>query len=167
MFGSPTPTLTVALYILLVSEQPQVGRPASIVVERRIEWSDTDASGHYHNTAAFRLLETAETLLLARLGLLDDVYGRLPRVHVAADFLALLRFHDLVAVSLEVADLGHTSITYAFDIRRGAEVAVRGRAVAVLVDRDARRPQPWEDRHRDLLLSGGPQAAERLHSGQP
>src|SRR6266508_4617798 len=29
------------------------GSPASIVVQRRIEWPDTDASGMYHNTAAF------------------------------------------------------------------------------------------------------------------
>src|SRR6266542_2123060 len=60
--------------------------PASIRLQRRIEWWDTDASGNYHNTAAFRLLESAETLLLGRLGLLHDVYGRLPRARLEADF---------------------------------------------------------------------------------
>ena len=30
---------------------------ASIRIQRRIEWSDTDASGHWHNTAAFRMIE--------------------------------------------------------------------------------------------------------------
>ena len=29
---------------------------ASIVIQRRIEWSDTDASGHWHNTAHCDLL---------------------------------------------------------------------------------------------------------------
>ena len=50
-----------------VTEDKGSGR-ASIVMERRIEWPDTDASGFYHNSAVVRLLETAETLLLDRLG---------------------------------------------------------------------------------------------------
>src|SRR5436309_11132513 len=87
-------------------------RPARIMVQRRIEWWDTDASGVYHNTAAFRLLETAETLLLSRLGILHDVYHRLPRARIEADFRAPLRFHDLVDVALEVQAIGRSSITY-------------------------------------------------------
>ena len=54
------------------------GDPASIRIQRRIDWSDTDASGAWHNTAAFRLLEAAETSLMDRLGFLEDVYGRMP-----------------------------------------------------------------------------------------
>jgi len=86
-------------------------RPASIRLQRRIEWWDTDASGNYHNTAAFRLLESAETLLLGRIGLLHDVYGRLPRARLEADFRAPLGFHDLVDVDLEVVSVGGSSIT--------------------------------------------------------
>ncbi len=77
--------------------------PASIVVQRRIEWSDTDASGNYHNSAAFRLIENAETALLDRLGFLHEVYGRLPRVHISADFVRPLAFKDLVDVAVAVA----------------------------------------------------------------
>lgn len=135
---------------------------AAIVVQRRIEWSDTDASGNYHNTAAFRLIEVAETALLERLGMLDDVYGRLPRAHVEADFLAPLVFRDLVDVHLRVAAVGRTSITYAFEMTRDGELAVRGRAVAVLVSEARGRPVSWPDAYRRLLLSAGPQAPERL-----
>src|SRR5690348_15426547 len=92
--------------------QPLERRPARIMVQRRIEWWDTDASGVYHNTAASRLLETAETLLLSRLGILHDIYHRLPRARLEADFRAPLRFHDLVDVGLEVQGLGRSSITY-------------------------------------------------------
>src|SRR6185503_18304094 len=95
------------------------GSPASIVVQRRIEWSDTDASGMYHNTAAFRFIEVAETALLDRLGFVHDVYGRHPRVHIEADFLRPLRFRDLVDIDLRVEALGRTSVTYAFEMRRG------------------------------------------------
>src|SRR5688500_12812436 len=99
-------------------EKPiQQPSPASIMVQRRIEWPDTDASGVYHNTAAFRFIEVAETALLERLGLLDDVYARLPRVHIEADFLRALRFRDVVDIELAVAGVGKSSITYEFQMR--------------------------------------------------
>ena len=140
--------------------------PASIVVQRRIEWPDTDASGYYHNTAAFRFIEVAETALFERLGLLEDVYGRLPRVHVEADFFSLLRFRDLVDIHLAVAGVGGSSITYEFELRREGEVAARGRAVAVLLGRRAGRPAHWPPEYRQRLLSSGPQPAERLVVGR-
>ena len=134
-------------------------------MQRRIEWSDTDASGNYHNTAAFRLIEVAETALLERLGLLADVYGRLPRAHVESDFLAPLVFRDLVDVHLRVAAVGVSSITYEFEMTREGEAAVRGRTVAVLLSEARGKPVPWPDAHRRLLLSAGPQAPERLVTG--
>jgi YbgC/YbaW family acyl-CoA thioester hydrolase len=147
-------------------EQPiQKPSPASILVQRRIEWPDTDASGVYHNTAAFRFIEVAETALLERLGLLDAVYARLPRVHIEADFLRALRFRDIVDIELAVAGVGQSSVTYEFEMRSGGEVAVAGRAVAVLLSRSGGRPVPWPDEYRNLLLSSGPQAPERLVTG--
>src|SRR5207237_6626684 len=92
------------------------GAAASIIVQRRIEWPDTDASGMYHNTAAFRFIEMAETALFERLGILHDVYGRLPRVHIEADFLAPLHFRDVVDIHLRVAVVGRTSATYEFEM---------------------------------------------------
>src|SRR2546422_9988570 len=102
------------------------GSPASIVVERRIEWPDTDASGMYHNTAAFRFIEVAETALLDRLGFVHEIYGRHPRVHIEADFLAPLRFRDLVDVELTVAKVGRTSIHYDFEMRSNGGGEGRG-----------------------------------------
>src|SRR3989454_11197891 len=89
--------------------------PAGIVVQRRIEWPDTDASGMYHNTAAFRFIEVAETALLERLGFLHGIYGRHPRVHIDADFLLPLRFRDVVDIHLAVARVGRSSLHYEFD----------------------------------------------------
>ena len=146
-------------------EASQTPSPASIMVQRRIEWPDTDASTNYHNTAAFRFIEVAETALLERLGLLDDVYGRLPRVHIEADFLRALRFRDIVDIELGVAAVGKSSITYEFEMRSGGEVAVRGKAVAALLSAAGGRPVPWPEEHRKLLLSAGPQPPERLAMG--
>jgi acyl-CoA thioester hydrolase len=138
------------------------GGPASIRIQRRIEWWDTDASGYYHNTAVSRLLETAETLLLSRLGFLHQVYGRLPRAHLEMDFLRPLGFHDPVEVNLVVADVGRTSATYQMEIRRRDEVCVRARAVVVLLDQAGGSPVPWAEEHRRLLLESGPQIPEEL-----
>jgi 2-aminobenzoate-CoA ligase len=146
-------------------ETPAGSSPASIVVQRRIEWSDTDASGNYHNTAAFRFIEAAETTLLDRLGLVEEIYGRHPRVHIEADFSAPLRFRDLVDIELGVSEVGRTSVTYVFEMRCGGVVAVRGKVVAVLMTRIDGEPQPWSEQDRRKLMTAGPQRPERLVEG--
>jgi acyl-CoA thioester hydrolase len=143
-------------------DQGGKGSPASITVQRRIEWPDTDASGHYHNTAAFRFIEVAETALLDRLGFVHDIYGRHPRVHIEADFLRPLRFRDLVDIELTVQAVGRTSVTYSFEMKHGNEVAVRGRATAVLLSQPGGTPVPWPDEYQQRLLTAGPQPGERL-----
>ncbi|HEY7876530.1 MAG TPA: thioesterase family protein [Actinomycetota bacterium] len=139
-------------------------RPASVVVERRIEWSDTDASGWWHNTAGFRFIEAAETTLLERLGLLRDVYGRLPRVRIAADFKGRLAFRDVVECSIAVREVGTTSLVYDFEMRRQGELAMTAEVVVALLD-ESWRPVPWPDAYRTLLLTAGPQPPEKLTVG--
>ena len=139
--------------------------PASVLIQRRIEWSDTDASGAYHNSAAFDFMESAEVTLVDRLGIREDVYGRHPRVRIEADFLAPLWFRDLVDVEIRVAKVGRTSVTYDAEIRRDGEPCVRGRLVAVLLDRIGGTPQPWPEEYRRLFETAGRQAPERLVTG--
>ena len=135
---------------------------SSITVQRRIEWGDTDASGYWHNTAAFRWIEVAETTLLQRLGLLEEIYGRMPRVRISAEFRKGLRHKDLVDIELSIADVGRSSVTYTFRMTSGGTVAAEGTAVAVLLDRAGGRPVPWPHEYRKLLLESGPQPGERL-----
>jgi YbgC/YbaW family acyl-CoA thioester hydrolase len=138
---------------------------ASIVVQRRIEWSDTDASGNYHNRAAFRLIENAETALLDRLGFLHQIYWRLPRVHISADFVRPLAFRDLVDVAVSVSAVGRTSITYGFEISCRGQTAVRGKNVAVLLTHAGGTPQALPDDLRQALLTAGPQRPELMAQG--
>lgn len=119
---------------------------------------DTDASGHWHHTAALRLIEWAESILLERLGILEDVYGRgLPRVHIELDFRSPIRFNELAEIGLEVVDLRRSSITYRAEIACRGEVCAAGSIVAVIRDASG-RAAPWPDDHRDRLLTAGPQA---------
>lgn len=122
----------------------------SATVRRRIEWADTDASGHYHYATALRLFEAAESGLLDELGVLDEIYGRLPRAHVAFDYRAILFFRDEVEATVSVVKLGRTSITYSFEVLRGEKRCVEGKVVAVLVD-DSGNPRPFPQRIRELL----------------
>lgn len=132
-----------------------MGSPASIVVRRRIQWFDTDASTKFHNTAPLRLMEEAEAVLLDRLGLVREVYGWLPRAHVSVDYHRPVRFWDEVEIEVEVTEVGRTSVTYAFRIRGEGEVRAEGTVVAVLIDGEG-KPRAWPEGHRRLLLESGP-----------
>jgi acyl-CoA thioesterase FadM len=135
--------------------------PASIIVQRRIEWPDTDASGRWHNTAGFRLIEVAETALLERLELLDDVYGRLPRVRIEADFKKPLMFRDVLDAFIGVSRVGRSSIDYMFELRKKGEVAMAAEVTAVLLD-DNGEPAAWPQAYREQLTGAGPQSPELL-----
>jgi acyl-CoA thioester hydrolase len=125
-----------------------------VTVRRRIQWFDTDSSTKYHNTAPLRLMEEAEASLLDQLGIVREVYGWLPRAHVTIDYLRPLRFWDEVEVDLEVADVGRTSVTYTFAVRKRQERCAEGRVVAVYIDQEG-KPRPWPDEYRRLLDGEG------------
>lgn len=125
-----------------------------VTIRRRIQWFDTDSSTKYHNTAPLRLMEEAEASLLDQLGIVREVYGWLPRAHVTIDYLRALRFWDEVEVDLEVADVGRTSVTYTFAVRKGQERFAEGRVVAVYIDQEG-KPRPWPDEYRRLLDGEG------------
>lgn len=142
------------------------GAPASMVVRRRIEWVDTDASGHWHNTAVFRLVEAGETALLERLGILDAIYrgAKAPRVHIEADFARPCYPGDRVEVHTEVVGMGTTSLRYRSTISRGGEVCAI--AAMVCVYQHAGTPAPWPAELRRVLLGAGPQLPELAPDGQ-
>jgi acyl-CoA thioester hydrolase len=134
-------------------------QPARISLRRRIEWMDTDAAGIYHWTTAFRLAEAAEAALHSVLGFADRTFGATPRVRVAAEFKRILRFNDVVDVTLAVAAVGRTSVRYALTIAREGEPAVEGEIVSCFIDRATGRAIPWPDDIRAPLLSAGAQRA--------
>lgn len=134
--------------------------PASVVVERRLAWEDTDASGHYHHGAVIRWVEEAEAVLQERLGL--ALFGRLPRVHYEVDYLSRLWFGDRVEVALDVAEVGRSSVRFVFGVRRGGDEAARGVMVAVNCPPTGDTTEPWPAEVRRTLLESGPQRPERL-----
>lgn len=147
------------------ASEPATPGPASVEVRRRVEWSDTDAAGHHHNTAVLRWLEEAETVLHERLGIVEQTFGRTPRVRIEIDFTERLYFRDIVVIRLSVAAVGRTSLTYSFEVARDDVVAARGRAVVVNAAA-GQGAEPWSDELRKALAESGPQPGEYL-SGTP
>lgn len=106
----------------------------------RVSWADTDAGGGMHFSAGLRYAEAAEAGFRRRLGILDD-WGRYPRRTISATFHSMLRFDDELEVRLRLESVGTTSISWAWEIVRGAELCIEGRHVAVHVGAD-QRPRP-------------------------
>jgi acyl-CoA thioesterase FadM len=126
---------------------------ASITIEQRLEWVDTDASGHHHFNAMFRMAAVAEAELLERLGMLDDLRS-LVRVHLSLNLRAPITFRERVDVELKVAEVGRTSVAFCFTITSQGATAADGRVVAVRMGHDG-RPAPWPDDKRAMLLESG------------
>ncbi len=78
-----------------------------IKLQRRVEFSETDAAGIVHFSNFFRYMESAEHAFFRSLGWsvmmrrFDPPIG-FPRVHVSCDYRSPLRFEDLVEVHLLV-----------------------------------------------------------------
>lgn len=145
---------------------PTPSRPPSIVVERRVEWTDTDAAGHYHHSTVVRWVEAAEAVLLHRLGL-SHLFGSTPRVHFEADYRARLWFGDAVRTELKVTKVGSASLHYAFTVRgeQGVEAA-GGRMVIAHSASHASGSTPWPADVRELLGTAGPQEPELLTTAE-
>jgi acyl-CoA thioester hydrolase len=123
---------------------------ASVTIQRRIEWMDTDAAGIWHYSTAIRFVEAAETELHRRLGIIDRTFGLTPRAHVEFDFHRAVGFEDVIDITLEVAEVGTTSVTYSVTMGCGGDPVASGRVVTVLIDEDG-KPAPWQDNMRETL----------------
>ena len=134
---------------------------AAVLVQRRVEWPDTDAAGHYHHSTVVRWVEAAEAVLYERLGL-SELFGRIPRVRYEVEYAARLWFGDVVDIVLGVGELGRTSITYAFEVRRDDQVVASGRMVAVSSDPADGGTEPWSDEVRKAFTTSGVLAPERF-----
>lgn len=136
----------------------------SVVVERRVEWPDTDAAGHYHHSTVVRWVEAAEAVLLRRLGL-SHLFGSTPRVHFEADYRARLWFGEAVRTELRITKVGTSSLHYAFTVHgeEGTEAAT-GRMVIAHSAARATGTTPWPAEVREVLTKAGPQAPELIEN---
>jgi len=108
----------------------------SYQARRRVEFSDTDAAGMMHFTAFFRFMEAAEHGLLRELGssvISADEQGTIswPRVSASCDFKQAARFEDLLTITVQVARLGRSSVTYSCTFHCDDQLLASGQIVSV------------------------------------
>ena len=109
-------------------------------------WSDDDTYGHVNNVVHYSLFDSAVN------GWLIEASGcdirTLPAiglvVETSCQYLAELRFPEVVTAGLALERLGTSSVIYRLALfgQAGEEPAAVGRFVHVYVDRHDRRPVP-------------------------
>ena len=102
------------------------------------EFHETDMAGIMHFANFFRWMESCEVAFYRSLDLplISFVPGKVigwPRVDVSCQYLAPLRFNDVVDVKLFVKKLGKRSITYIFQFRKDGKLMAQGEMSAVCV----------------------------------
>lgn len=84
-------------------------------MDTRVEWVDTDAAGHHHNSAVMRRVEAAESELMRRAGL-PEYFPAAPRVHHSVDFHSKVVFGQWMRTRLWIERIGTTSVTFGFEV---------------------------------------------------
>ena len=121
----------------------------ALTTRRRVEFRDTDAAGIVHFSAFFFWMESAEHELLRAAGLHvfdplpDGGTASWPRVSASCDYKSAVRFGDEVEITVRVAELGRTSVTFAFRFEHDGVLVAEGRVVAVrCLMHPGRKPEP-------------------------
>lgn len=130
----------------------------SVTIDRVVEWVDTDAAGHHHNSVIIRWVEAAEAELMRRLGL-PDYFPTAPRVQQIVNFREKLRFGQGVSVHLWVERVGSSSLTLGFEVAGRpsdggpARTAADGSVTTVHVPYGAAGSTPWPEAVRAVLTA--------------
>lgn len=133
-------------------------QPSTATVTRRVEWTDTDASGYHHNSLILRLVEEAEHRLVADAGILQEYFHAAPRVRHEVDYTGRLAFDQQVTATVVCERVGRASVVYSFEVwgeEFGGEPrrrAASGRVVAAHVPDGADRAAPWPEHLRTALV---------------
>jgi acyl-CoA thioester hydrolase len=136
--------------------------PAALLADPRVIWTadvlrfgDTDMNGHINNAVFAVFCESGRVNLFR-----TRLDATLPRdrywviAHLSIDFARELYYPGEVRTGTWVDKLGRTSITLAQAIIVNDAIVARATSVCVLMDRETRRPMPFDDATRE--------SAERL-----
>lgn len=110
--------------------------PASIELQRRLRWADTDAAGRLHFPRIFEIVEEAESELVRSI---DWPMNRsmgydFPRVNVECSFLRILELDAPFRLRFTVGKLGRTSIRYDYQVFDADDaLAIQGTMTVVVL----------------------------------
>jgi len=113
--------------------------PTELRVQRRVQFSETDAAGIVHFSWYFRYLEEAEHALWRAAGLSIAPRGAtvgFPRVSAAFEYHRPLRFEDEFEVHIRVAAITDKSIRYTCALTLEGTTIATGTLTVVCVRQD-------------------------------
>src|SRR6266508_5773817 len=110
--------------------------PASIELERRLRWADSDAAGRLHFPRIFEIVEEAESELVRKIGwpMNRSMGYDFPRVNIECRFMRVLELDALFKLRLTAGKLGRTSIRYDYQVFDAVdELAIEGSMTLVVL----------------------------------
>jgi acyl-CoA thioester hydrolase len=110
--------------------------PASIELQRRLRWADSDAAGRLHFPRIFEIVEEAESELVRRIGwpMNRSMGYDFPRVNINCNFKRVLELDAPFKIRLTAGKLGRSSIRYDYQVFDGAdEIAIDGTMTLVVL----------------------------------
>jgi acyl-CoA thioester hydrolase len=110
--------------------------PASIELERRLRWADSDAAGRLHFPRIFEIVEEAESELVRSIEwpMNRSMGYDFPRVHLECRFIRVIELDARFRLRLTVGKLGRTSIRYDYQVfADDDELAIEGTMTVVVL----------------------------------
>jgi len=110
--------------------------PASIELERRLRWADSDAAGRLHFPRIFEIVEEAESELVRKIGwpMNRSMGYDFPRVNIECRFMRVLELDASFKLRLTAGRLGRTSIRYDYQVFDAVgELAIDGTMTLVVL----------------------------------
>lgn len=117
-------------------------------LQRRVQFSETDAAGIVHFSWYPRYMEEAEHAMWRSAGLsIHEHDGDIgwPRLSIAFDFLGPLRFEDEFEVQIRIVAMTNKTIRYACDIVKDDRTVGKGSMTIVCVRRTPTEPAKSTD----------------------
>jgi acyl-CoA thioester hydrolase len=125
----------------------------------RVYYEDTDAGGVVYYANYLKFLERARTEFMRALGydlreLAADPGILFVVAGVEVEYRRPARHDDLLAVSVAIAERGRAGLTFAQQVRRGAELLVEAKVRVACVDAATFKPKPLPEQIAARLERG-------------
>lgn len=137
-------------------ESTKVQAEPVVSIDRTVEWVETDASGHQHNSVVIRWVEAAEAELMRMLEL-PDYFPNAPRVQHVVNFTGMLWFGQRARTELWIDKIGRSSMTFGFEVTAyehksyPAGQVAHGTVATVYVPQGSTTSQPWPEAMRQTF----------------
>ncbi len=136
--------------------------PTEFVMQRRVQFAETDIAGVLHFSNYYRMMEETEHAFWRSLSLSvmqpdGDRIISWPRVATSCQYFAPALFDDVLDIALSIAKISDRSITYIAEFRKNGERIATGQTTAVCcaMENSTFQSVPIPESLRHKLISAG------------